>query len=1377
MRILLIFTVLFLYLNISLLQPNIINLNSNRFEHKSDLNLSSYWILSPFSIDDNGGGDYTWIQARDEDWCSGSGTLNDPYVIENITIDAGGVGNALVIRDSVVPFIIQNNKFINSGPSLYNAGLNLINVSNGILLNNNCSFNNEDGIRLKDSTNITIECNTLTHNERRGLFLTSSSGNTIINNTATHNRGTQSVFFSTSSDNDFFGNNVSNNSLRGIWLQSSSTRNNIFHNIFKNNGETGIFLSDSPNNTFSYNNITNNAYFGINLNNGHNTNIINNLINNNKKSGIAIYDNCYDSIILENILEENENNGILISTSHQSNRIQIANNNISKNYDAGIYFDNTGDNNVSGNIIKNNNNYGMIIYANYVNGNNHIFNNTFLNNTINAAEIIQQNNWNNSLIGNYWDDYEGRDLNGDGIGDSPYNISGSTPSKDYLPICVIKDTEAPIININYPKQWDIFGPSSPSFNLTITEYSLNTTWYSLNGGLNHTFTNPIGTINQSVWDSFGNETVTIRFYANDTLGNEANKAISVRKDLFLPEITINSPIQNQNFGISAPTFNLSILNSDLNKSWYVLNNGTKHFFIGELGHINQFNWDMFGNEKISLIFYANNSAGNIAFQKVMINKYQEISVIRPTPYKTFGNATFNFELLIDDSNVSSTWYSINGGLNYTFSGNYGTINQTAWNLCGNGTNVIRFYANNTKGETVFEETIISKDFYLITPINAYAIVVGIENYPGSDYDLNYCRDDATEVYSFLISECNFKSEHISLLLDSDATLGAILNAFSQIHSKIEPNDIFLFYFSGHGGTSGTQFICPYNSIPSTPSNYFYDNDLDSELDKFNNKEKYVLIDACNSGGMITESQENGRYMMSACQFYQDSYEIGSLRNGVFTYYFLRSKDYASDINGDGVISMEEQYIYTETETSWYMSYYYGISQDPREYDGISGSAVLYPSLGNLVLSPLLNQLDYSFYLYGHGYIKTLNLTIYSLNPNLQFKIYNLKYISSTYTGFGSFSGQVQLDEGYNITGYELLVEIEGNVLLSFNYAIDEDTDSDGLYNILEIKLGLNPLSNDTDGDDLTDFEEYYGITNPQLNDTDSDGLLDGEEINIYNTDPLQDDTDSDGLLDGEEINIYNTDPLQDDTDSDGLLDGEEINTYGTDPLLDDTDSDGLSDYNELNIYNTDPLNEDSDSDTMPDKWEIDNLLDPLTNDTAFDPDNDFLTNLEEFQSNTQPFNADTDSDGLLDGEEVNIYNTDPLQEDTDSDGLLDGEEVNTHSTDPLSGDTDSDTMPDKWEVDNILNPLINDTSLDPDMDELVNIDEYSWNTNPQNRDSDGDGWTDGDEVHTFNTDPLNPDDHPNPSPPSIPGYYIFIIIGVVCVISIITGKKVKNQTK
>ncbi|NHK32931.1 MAG: hypothetical protein FK730_16410 [Asgard group archaeon] len=152
----------------------------------------------------------------------------------------------------------------------------------------------------------------------------------------------------------------------------------------------------------------------------------------------------------------------------------------------------------------------------------------------------------------------------------------------------------------------------------------------------------------------------------------------------------------------------------------------------------------------------------------------------------------------------------------------------------------------------------------------------------------------------------------------------------------------------------------------------------------------------------------------------------------------------------------------------------------------------------------------------------------------------------------------------------------------------------------------------------------------------------------------------------------------------------------------DSDSDTITDKDEIDIWGTDPFNADSDFDEMPDNFEIENNLNPLDDsDAAEDPDEDGLTNLEEY---IQFF----------------FY----------------GE-----STDPFDFDTDNDLMPDGWEVDNHLDPTLANDDIDSDFDYLTNYEEYLFGTDPRDRDTDGDDAEDGLEI-LYNTDPLNPKDNP-----------------------------------
>lgn len=88
-----------------------------------------------------------------------------------------------------------------------------------------------------------------------------------------------------------------------------------------------------------------------------------------------------------------------------------------------------GNNIISNNTLKNNS-YGICL-AGPTNG-NLIYHNNFVNNDSQAYDN-GVNYWDNGYPfgGNYWSDYIGVDVNGDGIGDSPYEIPGDNNQDRY----------------------------------------------------------------------------------------------------------------------------------------------------------------------------------------------------------------------------------------------------------------------------------------------------------------------------------------------------------------------------------------------------------------------------------------------------------------------------------------------------------------------------------------------------------------------------------------------------------------------------------------------------------------------------------------------------------------------------------------------------------------------------------------------------------------------------------------------------------------------------------------------------------------------------------------------------------------------------------
>jgi len=144
--------------------------------------------------------------------------------------------------------------------------------------------------------------------------------------------------------------------------------------------------------------------------------------------------------------------------------------------------------------------------------------------------------------------------------------------------------------------------------------------------------------------------------------------------------------------------------------------------------------------------------------------------------------------------------------------------------------------------------------------------------------------------------------------------------------------------------------------------------------------------------------------------------------------------------------------------------------------------------------------------------------------------------------------------------------------------------------------------------------------------------------------------------------------------------------------------------------------DDNDEDGVPDSWELNYFNNTLFDESA-DPDDDGLTNLEEFNLRTDPTSQDSDNDGLNDKIEYTVHLTDPANPDSDQDGLSDAEEINGQvPTNPLLSDSDGDGI--------------------NDPEELV-----KYNTNPNDRDTDKDGANDKYELEK-GYDPTDPGDVP-----------------------------------
>jgi len=327
------------------------------------------------------------------------------------------------------------------------------------------------------------------------------------------------------------------------------------------------------------------------------------------------------------------------------------------------------------------------------------------------------------------------------------------------------NTLGPQITVNSPIAYDLYSTTAPSFDISINDPAYDFTWYSLDGGTTNIYSNEtIGTLNQSEWNKHGNGTVTISFFANNSLGNVGQTDVTVRKDILAPLITINSPSENQVCGVDAPTFDLTVIEHEIDSAWYTLDGGVINVsFVGSTGTIDQTEWDKRGEGLVTIRFYANDSFGNVDYSDVNTVKDLTLPIVlinSPTPFELFGKLSPTFDITVTESNPDVMWYTLDSGItNITFGSLTGTIDQVEWNKQGNGTVTIMFYARDEGGNEGYAEITVRKDISdpivsIISPtesqllgLTAPSFIVSVTepNFDSLWYTLNYGVTNITTV--------------------------------------------------------------------------------------------------------------------------------------------------------------------------------------------------------------------------------------------------------------------------------------------------------------------------------------------------------------------------------------------------------------------------------------------------------------------------------------------------------------------------------------------------------------------------------------------------------------------------------------------------------
>lgn len=288
--------------------------------------------------------------------------------------------------------------------------------------------------------------------------------------------------------------------------------------------------------------------------------------------------------------------------------------------------------------------------------------------------------------------------------------------------------------------------------------------------------------------------------------------------------------------------------------------------------------------------------------------------------------------------------SFSQGLAPVWDGQWGYINRT-------GKVIIDFVFD--KAEEFSEgKACVKKDYkygFIYHPDNVpgktWVLSIGIGRYQDNTISPIPLSSEFAEHFASLIrdSEGRFLPDNqIIVLTNAEATREAILTKANSIFSQTMPNDLVVFYFTGHGKNEGD--LLTYDYSGEKHGVIRIESDLWPLFEKCRSKRKMLVVEACRAktdsnspsprdedktthppaGLVVIQSASEGEYSFYNHKLHNEI----QVNGGIFSYFLIQglSDGHLMDANADQIIDSEELFIYLASNLKKS-----GLPQTPRRY--------------------------------------------------------------------------------------------------------------------------------------------------------------------------------------------------------------------------------------------------------------------------------------------------------------------------------------------------------------------------------------------------------------------------------------------------------------
>jgi hypothetical protein len=193
----------------------------------------------------------------------------------------------------------------------------------------------------------------------------------------------------------------------------------------------------------------------------------------------------------------------------------------------------------------------------------------------------------------------------------------------------------------------------------------------------------------------------------------------------------------------------------------------------------------------------------------------------------------------------------------------------------------------------------------------WAVVVGIDDYPGGDADLRAAVADARDVDSALAAY-GVPANHRLMLLDKQATADNIRGALAWMASRASADSTAVFFYSGHvrqvAGDADRDGEVVDEAIVAADGDNVFDGQVAEILRSMDARSAWIGVAACYGAG-FDDALAPGRILTAAAGENDVAYENSSLGHSYMVEYMVRR----AMLQGKAPASVQDAFAWARTQ--------------------------------------------------------------------------------------------------------------------------------------------------------------------------------------------------------------------------------------------------------------------------------------------------------------------------------------------------------------------------------------------------------------------------------------------------------------------------------